>query len=80
MKNGKGNITHLIKGVFHWKDGSSYEGDYVDNFIQGYGVYRWEDGREYTGEWQKNRMHGKGYFVWSDGKRYNGTLHCMINS
>jgi hypothetical protein len=38
-------------GLFTWKDGSSYDGDFKDNMIEGYGVYIWDDGRKYRGEW-----------------------------
>ena len=32
-----------------WADGSTYDGDWVDNRIEGYGTYTWVDGRKYVG-------------------------------
>lgn len=36
-------------GKYTWADGSTYEGQWVDNKIHGYGVYLWRDGRKYFG-------------------------------
>ena len=33
MKNGLGK--------FFWQDGSSYDGEFIDNEIEGYGTYIW---------------------------------------
>ena len=38
------------KGHFIWADGSSYEGDFLNNDIHGVGVYHWQDKREYNGQ------------------------------
>ena len=32
-------------GVYKWKDGRMYEGEYFDDKKSGYGVYIWSDGR-----------------------------------
>jgi hypothetical protein len=32
------------RGKFIWSDGSSYEGQFYDNNIEGEGVYIWSDG------------------------------------
>lgn len=37
------------KGKYVWKDGSYYDGDWVDNKITGRGKYVWSDGRRYEG-------------------------------
>lgn len=29
------------KGVYTWKDGRVYTGDYIDDKKHGYGVYKW---------------------------------------
>lgn len=36
-------------GLYIWQDGSSYNGDWFENRIEGHGVYKWKDGRTYTG-------------------------------
>ncbi len=37
------------KGVYTWKDGRRYEGEYINDKKQGYGKYIWTDGRIYMG-------------------------------
>lgn len=32
-----------------WTDDSSYEGDFFENNIHGFGKYEWKDGRIYEG-------------------------------
>lgn len=59
-------------GKFTWGDGNSYEGDFVNNNIEGKGTYKWKDGRRYTGLWKDNKMNGYGVLDWPDGKRYDG--------
>lgn len=67
------------KGVYTWKDGRKYDGDYQFDKKHGYGVYTWADGRRYEGNWAYGKQHGKGKYilpdgtvkvgVWEDGKR-----------
>jgi hypothetical protein len=38
-------------GKYTWADGSTYDGQWLDNKINGYGTYLWKDGRKYWGEW-----------------------------
>ena len=38
-----------MKGIYTWKDGRKYEGEFKDNFKYGYGIYEWGDGRKYEG-------------------------------
>ena len=60
------------KGTFKWPDGSTYFGDFIDDYIQGQGLYSWADGRKYDGEWVMNKMEGYGVFKWPDGRKYEG--------
>jgi len=54
-------------------DGSKYEGEWVNNKINGKGIYKWKDGRVYNGEWLNNNMHGYGVYTWlEDGRKYEG--------
>ena len=39
------------KGVFTYKDGKVYKGDYVNDKKEGHGVCEWPDGRSYDGSW-----------------------------
>jgi hypothetical protein len=33
-------------GIYSWKDGRSYEGNYLMDKKEGYGTYTWADGRK----------------------------------
>ena len=60
-------------GVFTWKDGKKYVGEYVDDKKEGWGEFTWPakvgaDGavkgaRVYKGEWRGGKQHGKGRIV-----------------
>lgn len=69
------------KGVYTWKDGRRYEGEYLNDkkhvdfksyYLhsyfnnQGYGTYAWADGRKYVGEWKLGKQHGKGKYILLD--------------
>ena len=67
------------RGVYTWKEGRRYDGEYRMDKKHGYGKYVWVDGREYEGQWMNGKMHGEGKYtlpngesrigVWADGKR-----------
>ena len=42
------------KGVLVFKDGSSYNGTFSKNIIDGFGKYAWPDGKTYEGNWKEN--------------------------
>jgi len=67
-------------GIYTWKDGRRYEGEYEFDKKHGYGIYTWADGiRKYEGFWESGKMHGLGRYLneegeikfgrWEDGKR-----------
>jgi hypothetical protein len=37
------------KGKYVWNDNSSYNGEWFENKINGWGEYLWPDGRRYEG-------------------------------
>ena len=43
------------RGIYHWRDGRHYDGEYLNDKKHGYGIYKWNDGRYYEGYW----LHGK---------------------
>jgi len=48
-------------------DGSTYEGEFVNDEMTGEGTYLWGDGRKYVGRWENSKMNGKGILIWPDG-------------
>lgn len=67
------------QGVYVWKDGRKYEGEYLNDKKHGFGVYTWADGRKYEGNWANGKQHGQGKYIlpdntvkvglWENGKR-----------
>lgn len=39
------------QGVYLWKNGSRYEGNFENDYRHGYGEMKWQDGRVYKGKW-----------------------------
>ena len=59
------------------RDGSSYNGEFRENKIDGIGIFIWPDKRHYTGQWVNNVMHGTGIMIWPDGRSYEGG-YCIL--
>lgn len=55
------------KGLYTWKDGRRYEGEYLHDKKHGQGVYTWADGRRYDGQWAYGKQHGRGKYIMPDG-------------
>ena len=64
-KNNKGKIfLKLLK--------DTYEGEFLDDSITGYGVYKWSNNNIYKGQFLNGKMHGTGVNEWPDGTIYEG--------
>lgn len=49
------------RGVFTFKEGYRYEGNWEDGFMSGFGIFWFDDRtRIYEGEWQNNVFNGRG--------------------
>src|SRR6187402_1713503 len=44
------------KGKFTYTKGGFYEGEWKDNFVQGYGIRHQTDGTILSGRWEKGRL------------------------
>lgn len=42
-------------GVYTWKDGRKYEGEYKNDKKDGHGIYYWADGKKYDGMWNDGK-------------------------
>ena len=71
LKHGFGKITHS-KIVEKQSIRDTYEGDWVNDEMNGKGVYTYISGSIYTGHWKSNKHHGKGLLTFSDGSYYDG--------
>ena len=56
------------KGVYHFSDGTWYEGEFVANMHHGHGTIHYASGASYEGEWRAGKKHGKGTYRWDDGR------------
>ena len=45
-------------GVYTWKNGDIYDGDWVDGMKHGYGVWKNKGGDQYQGYWEMNMAQG----------------------
>lgn len=62
------------RGTAHFKDGSIYEGDFINDLFDGIGKFIWRVGHVYIGGWKKGRMEGEGEFKHQDGHILRGTF------
>ena len=62
-----------VSAKYQWKNGTQYEGPFVQSDIQGHGKYTWPDGSSYQGNLLNGRRHGHGVFLAADGvTKYEG--------
>ena len=52
----------------------SYDGQWKDGKMEGYGKKVWKSGGSYDGQWKDGKMEGTGKYVWKSGDSYNGLL------
>ena len=57
-----GNGMRSGVGTCTWSDGSTYEGDWLNNLRHGNGKFN-NDTYEYCGEWQQDMKHGRGKYT-----------------
>ena len=59
-------------GKITFKNGESYEGEFLSGHIHGKGSYHFPDGAVYMGEFDKGKRKGIGTMTWPDGSTYSG--------
>lgn len=60
-------------GVYQWRDGRRYEGEYHQNKKHGKGNYIYSDGSLFEGAWKNGQQHGLGFLTdGSTGQRRKG--------
>jgi len=68
----KSRLVKHGEGEFIWADGSTYSGEFFEDYVHGQGTYIFSDGKIYTGKWVRNSMEGKGELIFNENKRYVG--------
>jgi len=64
-RHGYGKATFKEIGV-------TYEGNFFDNDMNGFGVAKWETGATHVGQWKLNEPYGQGKLTHPDGKIEEG--------
>jgi hypothetical protein len=65
------------RGVKTWAWGDRYEGDFVDDYKEGWGAYTWGAhtlfaGDRYEGAFAGDKRNGYGLYIWASGDSYAG--------
>ena len=71
--NGKGKIEFI-------EEESVYEGQFLDNEIEGKGTYKWKNDEVYEGQMKKGKMEGYGKYYYNDGNIYEGEYNNGIKN
>ena len=53
-------------------EGHTYEGQFNNNEINGFGTFKWCNGDYYTGEMVNGKMHGRGRYTYRNGQVFEG--------
>lgn len=69
LKHGHGKIVYPGSQT---KGQESFDGDWQEDKMHGYGRYEYTSGAVYSGEWLHGKMSGKGKMVNADGTSYVG--------
>ena len=56
-------------------EGHTYEGQFNNNEINGFGTFKWCNGDYYTGEMLNGKMHGRGRYTYRNGHVFEGVYN-----
>jgi hypothetical protein len=59
-------------GVYHWKTGEKYAGNWKNKQRSGKGTNTWKSGAKYTGNWSNNMQNGYGKYTFANGRAQEG--------
>jgi hypothetical protein len=60
------------KGTYTWASGNKYEGNYIDDEMNGFGTYYSTEGWKFEGNFKNGKFHGNGTYYFPDGKKRKG--------
>jgi uncharacterized protein (TIGR02145 family) len=86
LKHGTGTMTYsdgaVCTGEWHknliskakctFKDGTKYEGNFMNGYFNGEGRFTWASGSYYEGNFKKGSRTGRGFMKWVSGETYDG--------
>lgn len=56
------------RGVYIWKDGKKYDGEWFEGMRVGQGITIMSNGEKHDGAYKANEMNGSGWWRFSSGK------------
>jgi hypothetical protein len=59
-------------GEFTYRDGTKYQGQWLNSKRNGQGTFYWANGDKYTGQWVSDIKEGQASYIWSNGTKYVG--------
>lgn len=60
------------QGIYTWRDGTIYKGQWSKDLEHGYGEKMFANGDTYRGGWENGIFAGQGVYRWADGASYEG--------
>lgn len=60
------------EGIYHFKGGARYDGEWQKGLKHGRGKFTYPDGSTYCGHWKKNMKHGFGKYTYENGDYFEG--------
>ncbi len=60
------------EGMYVWRSGSTYEGQWLGGHRHGFGHHVWTDGRQYSGYWVDDKRSGIGNHTYATRDTYSG--------
>ena len=61
-------------GIFSYKSGAKYMGDFKNGKLQGQGILSFSNGDKYIGQWNNQHREGQGKLIFKNGDIYQGTF------
>lgn len=61
------------KGIYRFRNGSIYEGEFLNGKMNGKGILRFKGGTYYNGNWKDGMKNGEGEIKYNDGVIYKGS-------
>jgi len=61
-------------GIFVYKSGAKYMGDFKNGKLQGQGILHFSNGDKYIGQWNNQYREGQGKLIFKNGNVYQGTF------
>ena len=72
LKDGKRDKRGGVVYTSGFYKGSTFEGEFKDNFVNGYGILNDANGDVFKGEYVDSRKNGEGIYTHPDGSYYAG--------